>query len=66
MKRMDQKEGIEALRKSGFSTLEIKRLFRLRRTYTEHEMDEAPAFRSHLQFVRWLVMNGRLSEQIND
>ena len=66
MKRMDQKEGLDALHKAGFSTLEIERMFQLRQTYVEQEMDQAPAVLSHLQFIRWLVMNGRLSERFND
>jgi hypothetical protein len=65
MERMDYKEWLEALRRAGFTTLEINRLYQFRRTYVENEMDQAPVDLSRLQFIRWLVVNGKLTDQIS-
>jgi hypothetical protein len=43
---------------------EIDRLWRLRRAYTETEMDQAPVALHRLEFVRWLVTTGRLTDQL--
>ncbi len=64
MEQMDYKERLEALRRAGFTTLEIERLYQFRRAYVENEMDQAPADLSRLQFIRWLVVNGKLTDQI--
>ncbi len=64
MDRMDYKERLEALRRAGFTTLEINRLSQFRRAYIENETDQAPADLSRLQFIRWLVVNGKLTDQI--
>ena len=63
MKRMDQKEGLEALRQAGFSAFEIERLFLLRREYVENALDQAHIDLSRLEFMRWLIAHGRLSDQ---
>ena len=64
MKLMDYKEGLAALRRAGFTKVEIERLCRLRRVYTENTLDQAHLDLSHLEFIRWLVATGRLSEHI--
>jgi hypothetical protein len=64
MKRMDQKEGLEALRRAGFTAHEIERLCRLRRAYMEKDLDQSSVDLSRLKFIRWLVVHGRLSDQI--
>ena len=64
MDQMNYKVRLEALRKARFTSLEIKRLSQFRRTCIENELDQAPADLSRLQFIRWLVVNGRLTDQI--
>jgi hypothetical protein len=64
MKRMDHKEGLEALRRAGLTGLEIERLCQLRQAYTQNALEQARVDLSRLKFIRWLVANGRLSEQI--
>jgi hypothetical protein len=63
MKQMSYKRGLEVLWKAHFTPGEIKRLCHVRRMYVENEQDQAPTNLSHLQFIRWLVKNGRLTEQ---
>jgi hypothetical protein len=60
----DYKERLEALRRAGFTTLEITRLYKFRRAYMANELDQAPADLARLQFVRWLVVNGKLTDQL--
>jgi hypothetical protein len=60
----DYKERLEALRRAGFTTLEITRLYKFRRAYIANELDQAPADLARLQFVRWLVVNGKLTDQL--
>jgi hypothetical protein len=64
MDRMNYKEGLEALYRVGFTTTEIARLAHLRRTYIAHEQDRAPADLARLRFIRWLIANGRLTDQL--
>lgn len=61
---MDRKDDREMLRKNGFAEGEMQRLSKLRQDYTEQEKLRALADHRRLEFVRWLVTNGRLSEQI--
>jgi hypothetical protein len=62
MDRITEKERVSALYRAGFTTREIKRLCRVRRTSLENEQDQAPTNLHHLQFVRWLVKNGKLTD----
>ena len=64
MNQVNFKDGLELLRRAGCTAAEIKRICRLRREYAENEMDQAPADFHRLEFVRWLVMTGRLTEQL--
>jgi hypothetical protein len=61
---MDRKDDREILRKGGFAEGEMQRLSKLRQDYTEREKLQAVADHRRLEFVRWLVTNGKLSEQI--
>ncbi|MEO7021902.1 MAG: hypothetical protein ABI234_17245 [Ktedonobacteraceae bacterium] len=61
---MDHKDDREILRKGGFAEGEMQRLSKLRQDYTEREKSQALADHRRLEFVRWLVTNGKLSEQI--
>jgi len=61
---MERKEDRETLRKAGFAEVEMNRLSRLRRDYNERERLEAAAEHRRLEFVRWLVTIGKLTDQI--
>jgi hypothetical protein len=58
------KEEIDALRQAGFTELTISRLIQLRRGYMTNELDQVPLDYAHLRFARWLVMTGRLTDEI--
>lgn len=64
MQQMNYKQAFETLSRVGFVGPEIDRLWRMRRDHVDNEMDRAPIDLSHLEFVRWLVATGRLTEQI--
>ena len=61
---MDRKEDREMLRKVGFAEVEMNRLIRLRRDHHEKERLLALAEHRRLEFVRWLVTIGKLTDQI--
>ena len=60
---MDYKEKLEELRRAGFTAQEIQHLYFFRQAYITNEKDQAPADLSRLQFIRWLVEHGRISDQ---
>ena len=60
---MDRHEDRELLRKSGFAEHEVIQLSKLRKDYAEQERKQAQATHRRLEFVRWLVSNGKISEQ---
>lgn len=61
---MDRKEERDILRKGGLSEGEMKRLSQLRRVHRERvklmELEE----HRRLEFIRWLVNTGKLTDQI--
>jgi len=61
---MDRKDDREILRKGGFAEGEIQRLSQLRQDHTERTRLQERVDQRRLEFIRWLVTNGRLSEQI--
>ncbi len=61
---MNHKEDRELLRKVGFAEVEMNRLSRLRRDYNERERLQAIADHRRLEFIRWLVIVGKLTDQI--
>ncbi len=61
---MDRKEDREILRKGGFAENEVLQLSKLRIDYNEKEKRRVMADRRRLEFIRWLVATGKLSEQI--
>jgi hypothetical protein len=64
MDHMNYKEALEMLRKAGLKASEIDQLCRLRRDFAQNEMDQAPVDHRRLEFVRWLVATGKLTDQI--
>lgn len=61
---MDRKEDREILRKVGFAENEMNQLSKLRLYYTEKEKQTAAAAHRRLEFIRWLVSTGKLTDQI--
>ena len=57
-------EAALALRRRGFTAQEAGRLVALRRRYERRVAREAPAAPPRWRFVRWLVEQGRLSDQL--
>jgi hypothetical protein len=64
MNYLHDEEAFAALREAGFTVLEMDRLTQLRRDYRVGEMDQAPVDYTRLEFARWLVTTGRLTDQI--
>ena len=61
---MGYKEDREILRKAGFTEVEMNRLSKLRRNIAEEGKYMELADYRRLQFARWLVTTGKLTEQI--
>jgi hypothetical protein len=61
---MGNKEDREILRKSGFAEHEVLQLSKLRTDYAEQAKRETQADKRRLEFVRWLVSRGKISDQI--
>ena len=61
---MDRKEDREILRKGGFAESEVKQLSQLRKLHIESERLRQLAEIRRMEFVRWLVDTGKISEQI--
>jgi hypothetical protein len=61
---MDRKEERDILRRGSFSEGELKLLSQLRRVHRERiKLEELEAHR-RLEFIRWLVDTGKLTDQI--
>ncbi len=58
------KEDLTKLRAEGFTEQAIARLYQLRSRYGQNEMDQVPLDKRRLEFARWLVATGRLTDQI--
>ena len=61
---MGHKDDREMLRKAGITEAEIDRLSKLRRNLAEEGKYQELIDYRRLQFVRWLVSTGKLTEQI--
>lgn len=61
---MNGKEDRDILRKGGFAEGEVKLLSKLRRDHAERERRNAAAEHRRLEFIRWLVDTGKLTDQI--
>jgi hypothetical protein len=62
---LDYKQAYSLLHKAGCTFPEMGRLIRLRQTYQPTEMDQAALDYRHLEFIRWLVSQGKLTEQLH-
>jgi len=65
MKTLDDQQAYDLLHRAGWTPAEIERLMRLHHTYQPTEMDQAPRDSRRLEFVRWLVLHGKLSESLS-
>ncbi|GHO84700.1 hypothetical protein [Dictyobacter formicarum] len=61
---MDRYEDREILRKGGFAENEVVQLSKLRKDYSEREKRQAQIVKRRMEFIRWLVSTGKLSDQI--
>ena len=61
---MGHKEDREMLRKAGITEDEINRLSKLRRNLAEEGKYQELIDYRRLEFVRWLVSTGKLTEQV--
>lgn len=61
---MDRKEDREILRRGGFAESEVILLSKLRRDYNERIRRQVTADSRRLEFIRWLVNTGKLTDQI--
>jgi len=65
MNQMDYKDALDMLRRAGFTAKEIDRLSKLRRDRKGNTVDQAPADQRRMEFIRWLVATGRLTDYID-
>jgi hypothetical protein len=59
---MNGEENCEILYRLGFTAEEIDRLSALRRNYSQKERKQIVAEQRRLEFVRWLVTTGKLTD----
>jgi hypothetical protein len=62
MEQLDGQDRLLALRRAGVTEREIQRLCRFRRTYTASLFDWPTDDLARLRFIRWLVVNKRLTD----
>jgi hypothetical protein len=61
---MDHKENLEVLLAGDLAESEMDQLRKFRRDYNEKQKQEALADQRRLEFVRWMVTNNRLTEEL--
>jgi hypothetical protein len=61
---MGHKEDREILRKAGITEAQMNRLSKLRRNLAEEGKYQELIDYRRLQFARWLVTTGKLTEQV--
>ena len=61
---MGHKEDREILRRAGLTEAQMHRLSKLRRNLAEEGKYQELIDYRRLQFVRWLVTTGKLTEQV--
>lgn len=60
----NRKEDRDILRKGGFAEIEMSRLSRLRKDHNERQKRQAVESHRRMEFIRWLVTTGKLTDQI--
>ena len=61
---MDRKEERDIMRKGSLSEGEMKRLSQLRRVHRERKKITELEEHRRLEFIRWLVHTGKLTDQV--
>ncbi len=61
---MNSSESCESLLEVGFTPEQIEQLSKFRQVYAERERQQSAVEQRRLEFVRWLVTTGRLTEQV--
>lgn len=61
---VSEQEKCNLLRVRGFTRQEIERLQECRRIYLEQSVSLASLTHRRLEFARWLVATGKLTEQV--
>ncbi|HEX4204942.1 MAG TPA: hypothetical protein VHZ51_12255 [Ktedonobacteraceae bacterium] len=61
---MERQDDRDMLRKNGFAEAEVLLLSKLRTDYAEKVKHQDDVSNRRLEFIRWLVDTGKLSEQI--
>ena len=61
---MERKEERDVMRRGSFSEGEMQRLRQLRKVHSERERLKELEHHRRLEFARWLVINGKLTDQI--
>ncbi|HWZ18845.1 MAG TPA: hypothetical protein VNW73_08630 [Ktedonobacteraceae bacterium] len=61
---MDRKEERDIVRRGSLSEGEMKRLSQLRRVHRERKRLIELEEHRRLEFIRWLVVNGKLTDQV--
>ena len=61
---MDRKEERDIVRRGSLSEGEMKRLSQLRRDHRERKKLLELEEHRRLEFIRWLVVNGKLTDQV--
>jgi hypothetical protein len=61
---MDHQETSDMLYQTEFTASEIERLEILKRAYAENKQNHMSETYRRLEFVRWLVKTGKLTEQM--
>jgi len=66
MDQVNEQEQLAILYRAGFTRVESERLARFRRKYLKYrpDQDQACLDFAHLQFIRWLVEHGKLTEHL--
>jgi hypothetical protein len=60
----DDRHVIKTLRKIGFTFKESIRLIKWRNQYVRDKMDLSTAEYRRMEFARWLIAHGKLTDQI--
>jgi hypothetical protein len=61
---MDHQETSDMFYQTEFTASEIERLEKLKRAYAENKQNHMSETYRRLEFVRWLVKTGKLTEQM--
>lgn len=61
---MHKEDGRHGLFEVGFTEKQVEHLSKIRKNYVEKEESRIAEEQHRLEFARWLVRNGRLTERV--